>query len=184
MHAGLQREAQRTADVAGVDWPAALQEHQRWLRTVLFSRLRELDAVDEVFQEVGLAAAKQSATGTSPDRVAPWLYRVAVRQAMLYRRRCGRQRKLTRRFVEDRPPVQQDTSVPDPLQWLLAEERNVVLRSAMERLAQRDAEILMLKYAEGWSYRQISEHLGISESAVEARLHRARRRLRAQMKDY
>ena len=45
----------------------------------------------------------------------------------------------------------------------------------------RDAEILLLKYTEEWSYRELAVHLGVSESAVEARLHRARGRLRAAM---
>ena len=36
----------------------------------------------------------------------------------------------------------------------------------------------MLKYTQDWSYRDLAEHLGISQSAVEARLHRARKRLR------
>ena len=45
----------------------------------------------------------------------------------------------------------------------------------------RDAEILLLKYTEDWSYRQLAGRLGITESAVEARLHRARLRLRAEL---
>lgn len=36
----------------------------------------------------------------------------------------------------------------------------------------------MLKYSEGWSYRELAARLGVGEGAVEARLHRARRRLR------
>jgi len=40
---------------------------------------------------------------------------------------------------------------------------------------------LLLKYTENWSYQQIAAHLGISHSAVEARLHRARRKLRAEL---
>ena len=51
----------------------------------------------------------------------------------------------------------------------------------MSRLPKRDAEILMLKYTEDWSYRALAEHLGISESAVETRLHRARQRLRTEL---
>jgi RNA polymerase sigma-70 factor (ECF subfamily) len=50
-------------------------------------------------------------------------------------------------------------------------------------LSPRDAEILLLKYTEDWSYRELAAHLGISESAVEARLHRARGRLRAAVID-
>jgi RNA polymerase sigma-70 factor (ECF subfamily) len=41
--------------------------------------------------------------------------------------------------------------------------------------------VLVLKYTEHWSYRQLAEHLGTTESAVEARLHRARARLRAEL---
>jgi RNA polymerase sigma-70 factor (ECF subfamily) len=39
----------------------------------------------------------------------------------------------------------------------------------------------VLKYTEHWSYRQLAEHLGATESAVEARLHRARARLREEL---
>jgi len=52
---------------------------------------------------------------------------------------------------------------------------------AIKRLARRDAEILLLKYTEDWSYRDLAERLNISESAVEARLHRARQRLRSEL---
>jgi RNA polymerase sigma-70 factor (ECF subfamily) len=55
------------------------------------------------------------------------------------------------------------------------------VRQAVACLPRRDAEMLLLKYTEDWSYRQLAEHLGISTSAVEARLHRARGRLRSKL---
>ena len=42
-------------------------------------------------------------------------------------------------------------------------------------------EILLLKYTEDWSYREIARQLGVSDSAIEARLHRARKRLRVEL---
>ena len=78
------------------------------------------------------------------------------------------------------PASQRDVS-PNPLDWLLLAERRQVVRDALERLATRDAEILLLKYSEGWSYHQIAAHLGVSHSAVETRLHRARNRLRHEL---
>lgn len=36
-------------------WDAALQQHERWLRTVVYSRVGEAQAVDDVMQEVALA---------------------------------------------------------------------------------------------------------------------------------
>ena len=67
------------------------------------------------------------------------------------------------------------------MEWLLAVERRSLIRMAIARLAQRDAEILLLKYTENWSYHQIAGHLGVSHSVVESRLHRARQKLRAEL---
>lgn len=164
-----------------IDWAAALAEHGRWLRTVIGARLGEPQAVEEVMQEVSLAAVEQRWPLTDPAKVAPWLYRLAVTQSLLYRRKLGRRRKLANRYAERFRPTEEDSREQDPLGWLLAEERRGQIRQAMARLRRRDAEMLLLKYTEGWSYRQLGEHLGISESAVEARLHRARKRLRTEL---
>jgi len=173
--------ADGSAPGATVDWSHALAENDRWLRTVIYARVGEPQAVDEVLQEVSLAAVRQQAPLADPTKVAPWLYRTAVTQSLLYRRKAGRRRKLTTRFAEKTQPSAADETQLDPLGWLLADERRQQVRAALERLAKRDAEILMLKYTEDWSYRELAEHLGISVSAIQARLHRARQRLREEL---
>jgi len=165
-----------------IDWQAKLAEHERWLRTVAFARVREAQAVDEVMQEVALAAVRQSAPLTDASKVAPWLYRLAVRQALLYRRKCGRRRRLTDRYADQVQHGERSRPTElDPLSWLVAEERRGLVRKAMSRLPPRDAEILLLKYTENWNYHQIAAHLGASHAAIEARLHRARARLRQEL---
>lgn len=161
-----------------VDWQAALAEHGRWLRTIVLARVGSADDVDEVMQEVSLAAVRQAAPLNDANKVAPWLYRLAVMQSLLYRRKMGRQRKLVDRFAERFQPSEHDHRHADPLQWLLADERRAMVRQALKELKGRDAEILLLKYTEDWSYKQIATHLGVTQSAVESRLHRARARLR------
>ena len=78
-------------------------------------------------------------------------------------------------------PREQDHRESDPLRWLLTQERQQLVRVALDRLPARDAEMLLLKYAENWNYHQIAEHLGISHSAVETRLFRSRQRLREEL---
>ncbi len=175
------RAAEAPAGAAAIDWSAELARHRQWLRTVICARLGEPQAIDEVMQEVALAAVRQRAPITDPGKAAPWLYRLAVRQALLYRRKQGRRRKLIHRYAGRFRPSEADNRGADPLDWLLKEERHAKVRKAISQLPRRDAEILMLKYNEDWSYRQLAEHLGVSHSAVEARLHRARRRLRAEL---
>lgn len=161
-----------------VDWSEALAENDRWLRTVIYARVGDRQAVDEILQEVSLAAVRQQAPLEDRSKVAPWLYRTAVTQSLLYRRKAGRQRRLNDRYAEKTQPTEADTRQIDPLLWLLANERRQFVRQALTRLPRRDREILLLKYTEDWTYRQLAQHLGISESAVQARLHRARKRMR------
>ena len=167
------------ANTPNVDWQAALAAHDRWLRTVVTARVGERQAVEEVMQEVSLAAVRQQSPLADPTKVAPWLYRLAVTQSLLYRRKLGRRRKLTEGYARRARPSEEDHREPDPLGWLLTEERRQLVRTALARLPRRDAEILLLKYTEDWSYRDLAEHLGISRTAVQARLHRARQRMRA-----
>lgn len=170
-----------SAVIQNVDLPTALRQHDRWLRTIVYSRVGGAEGVDDVMQEVALAAVRQAATLPDASRLAPWLYRVAVRQSLLYRRKAGRRRKLTNGYAAQKPPAEHDDTSPGPLDWLLAQERSRLVRTSLDRLARRDREILLLKYAENWSYQQIAEHLGVTPSAVEARLHRARGRLRTEL---
>jgi RNA polymerase sigma-70 factor (ECF subfamily) len=161
-----------------LDWPAMLAEHGRWLRTVVLARVGDYAAVDDVLQEVAATAIEKGHQLRDPSRAAPWLYRLAVVGALQYRRRQGRRRKLIDRFAARHLPSESDSREADPLDWLLADERKSLVRRALSHLPQRDAEILLLKYTEDWSYQQLAERLGLSTSAVEARLHRARQKMR------
>ncbi|RUL89374.1 RNA polymerase sigma factor [Tautonia sociabilis] len=168
------------AGPTAIDWAAALAEHGRWLRTVIRARLGEPEGVDEVLQEVSLAAVAQRAPLADPSRVGGWLYRLAVRHSLLYRRAQGRRRKLVGRYAREAAD-RDGHDTPDPLSWLLSEERDWLVRRAVDELPARDRELLLLKYTEDWSCRDLADRLGLSESAVEARLHRARVRLRSRL---
>ena len=164
-----------------VDWEQALSEHKAWLRSVVAARLGEPQAVDDVLQNVAMAVAKGGPATLESGRVAPWLYQVAVRQTLMYRRTAGRRRNLVDRFADRTRPTEANSREVDPLHWLMAQERATKIQQSIQDLHHRDREILLLKYEHGWKYDDIATHLGISHSAVEARLHRARKRLRERL---
>jgi RNA polymerase sigma-70 factor (ECF subfamily) len=161
-----------------MDWPAVLAAHDRWLRLVVLARVGERPAVEEVMQELALAVIRTRQVPDDPARLPAWLYRLAVRQALLFRRRHGRQRRLIGRYTDRLDPAG-FASDPDPLGWLIRDERARLVREALRRLPPGDAEILLLKYAENCTGPELAARLGVSLVAVEARLHRGRRRLRA-----
>lgn len=165
-----------------IDWGRSLSDHERWIRAVILARTGEPQAVDEIWQEVSLAAIEQRAPLTDRQKVPAWLYRLAVVHSIRHRRRQARQRKRLARLAAQSNG--HAATVGDPFAWLLGKERRQIVRQALKRLTGRDAEILLLKYHERWSYRQIAAVLGISEGAVDARVFRARQRLRHELSDY
>ena len=164
-----------------IDWPRELAAHRRWLRTVVLARLNDHHAVDEVMQEVALATVEQRSSLQDPSRISAWLYRVTVHQTQLYLRKRHRERRRVDGYAQRAPRVESDPRGYDPLSWLLTDERERLIRHALSSLPRRDRELLLLKYTEEWSYRDIALHLGISSTAVESRLHRARARLRREL---
>ncbi|MEX2558855.1 MAG: RNA polymerase sigma factor [Pirellulales bacterium] len=162
------------------DWGACLAAHETWLRKVILARTGEPQAVNEVFQQLALAVVEQKAPLADAAKVAPWLHRIAVVQSARYRRKLGRERKAVRQ-VAHRQLCLGNGQDQDVLALVLRKERHEQTRLAIGRLPGADAEILLLKYGERWSYRRIAERLGITEKAVDARLARARNRLRNEL---
>src|ERR1700757_4223351 len=96
----------------------------------------EPQAVEEVMQEVALAAVAQRSPLHDPARAAVWLYRLAVRHVLLYRRKTGRARALVDRYAARTAPGAVDGSV-SPLAWLLCKERQRLVQEALTRLPPR-----------------------------------------------
>ncbi len=155
--------------------------HQGWLRTVLLSRLGNGEEADEVMQEIALAAANQSAKRQPVERVGPWLYRVALRQVLLLKRRQGRKRRLLSNVATRTNVSEECTKTTTPLDWMLDAERDKKIRQAVDEMGERDRQLLLLKYVDGLSYDEISLKLGVTASSVQSRLHRARKLLREQL---
>ncbi len=159
----------------------AFEQHAPWLRTVVRHRLGEPQAVDDVMQDVALSVFRQTAPIRDPERIAPWLYRIAVRQTLMYRRSAGRRRKLQAGYADAVQVVGPDGESTNPLRWLMSDERETSIRQAIESLPDIDREILMLKYTENWNYKQLADHLGVTLHTVEYRLLRAKKRLRKEL---
>ena len=129
-------------------------------------------------QDVAIAVLRQRGPLQDMTRVAPWLYRVAIRQVLQYRRTNGRRAGREARFAQRNGRA--DTARgEDPLQWIIAVETRQQLMESLDALSGQDRELLMLRHAEGWTYAQIAEQLGLDFDKVVYRLGRAKRRLRS-----
>ena len=159
--------------------PQALYlENESWLRTVVRSRISEQDAVEDIMQNIALALVRQREALDEINKVGAWLYQIAVRQVLMYRRTRGRRRRFENRVADNPTDVTPNYESPNPLERVLAAEQQQQVQEAMQQLDEIDRQVLLLKYSEGWTYRQLADHLGVKEDTVEYRLTKARKKLR------
>jgi RNA polymerase sigma-70 factor (ECF subfamily) len=100
-----------------------------------------------------------------------WLRRIAVRAALM---RLRSERRRNEVSVESIAAL---VSRPDDV---LA---RLTIESAIARLTVEHRTVFLLKEVEGYDHAEIAELLGISVANSEVRLHRARRQLRALLRD-
>ncbi len=159
-----------------IDWTAAIEANTPWLRTVLQSRLNDVHATEDLLQEIAVAVLQQASKPIEASKIAPWLYKIALRKVINYRRSLGRRRKLMRRFAENGL----NSEVGDAAEWLMRSEQAGMVSKALRQLDEADRQLLLLKYSENWGYRELAEKLGVSVKTIEYRLFRAREAMRQQ----
>jgi len=142
------------------------------------SRVSEPEAVEDIMQNIALALVRQRESLEELNRVGAWLYQVAVRQVLMYRRTRGRRRRFEDRLLQAADAGSTAVNAAGPAESVVAAEKQEQVQDALRQLNELDRQILMLKYTEGWTYRQLSEHLGVKEDTVEYRLMKARKNLR------
>lgn len=135
-------------------------------------RLEDRDRARELAQETFMKAWAYLASGREVRAMRPFLYTTA---GNLFKNelRAKRPAVSLERIMEKGFDVGDDRQRPERL----AEAR--LLAGRLDELNPRYREILLLRYADGLSNREIAAALGKSESAVAVTIHRALAKLRA-----
>jgi RNA polymerase sigma-70 factor (ECF subfamily) len=110
-----------------------------------------------------------------------WLFRVALNTALLHARRRGRRRdEAAPDGALDAASAARPAAEPAAHRRLEERERRRRLGAAVRALPPVDRTLVSL-WLEELTYRQIAEVTGLSENHVGVRLHRARKRLAAEL---
>lgn len=132
------------------------------------SREEAMDAASEVFV-IALRRIEKVPPG---DLTRPWLFTTARNVLRNRARAMSRQRSLTSRIW-----VNQPRSVPGPETQVVRNEEHQALLDAMERLSEKDREIIRLVRWEGLSRETVAEMFFVSRAAIDQRISRAYKRL-------
>lgn len=130
------------------------------------------DDIRDLYQTIAYALWKSWPTLCNEDVVDSWVRRIAINVAVSFSRHRGRQPKFVKFEHWMYNIVDEDVSNVPP--------------EYMEIMARLDVEsrALLFMRLEGLSAKEISEELGITESAVSQRLYRIRKKIDKIRKSY
>lgn len=150
-----------------------VQKYKRMVYGIAWSHLGDRDLSEDVAQETFVKAFSHLSTLRNPDRFPGWLAQIARNVCNTFGRRAKRDKAIAERWLLESDAAQAQEDDRRSL-----EER---LRESFAALPAIHREALTVFYLEDKSLREATAVLGISETALKARLHRARIALRAQL---
>jgi RNA polymerase sigma-70 factor (ECF subfamily) len=153
--------------------------HASWLAVRLRAVLPAAD-VEDVLQETFLAAWRGAGRYRAQGACGGWLWGIARRQAALLLRRRGPAEQAGTALPAD---LAADLGVPDPAETALARADLEVAVTALGPDGSPEREVWRLMYEQDRPVAEVAELLGVPPGTVKSRAHRARRLLRAALRD-
>ncbi len=156
--------------------------HARPVFLQAYSVLGDVPAAEDVVQETFVTAWRKLGSiptaGSAPtvDSALPWLLVTAKYTALNHRRGTVRRDRRTAEMPADVPAPGDTESAA-----LAAEVRAEIAR-AVAALSPTDRQIYELCLADGLTYAQAADRLGLTHASVRNRLSRVRTRLRADLR--
>ncbi|MDP7287848.1 MAG: RNA polymerase sigma factor [Phycisphaerae bacterium] len=154
--------------------------HERWVRSVVLAVTGRPDEVDDVTQQVWMQMWRRRDQLESVTDLRKWLYTLARNAAIDAGRSTTRRRGLWRRFTSLWRHEQSESKRRPDRELISSERLNITMR-AIESLGEKYRTVLVLRVWRDLSYTEIARTLDITPQAVETRLVRARRMLRAKL---
>ena len=167
--------ARHSAAALTVDLESVYREHSVPLLRFLTRFTGDSDIAADAVQEAFIRMVERP---PRTDRVRTWLFEVAMNVA----RGSGRTRSRRLRLLNGEPPATFVSAAPvDAHTQLEVTERRQIVRAALEKLAERDRTILLMK-AEGFSLQEIAQVIGTSPGSVGTLAARALERLARELR--
>jgi RNA polymerase sigma-70 factor (ECF subfamily) len=166
-----------------------MQRHQDRVYRLALRLLRQPQEAEDAAQEVFLKAYQNAGRFTPTSTVAAWLNRITANHCLnLLRSRKARKEVAWEDL--DSPSGQSvefaDTAgeASNPLNLVTGKECAAHIQQALAGLPENQRQALVLKRFGDFSYQEIGEILGLSASAVDGLIKRARQNLRQVLGEY
>ncbi|MGH2996075.1 MAG: RNA polymerase sigma factor, partial [Gaiellaceae bacterium] len=149
-------------------------EHGRMVYGVCRLLLRDREEAEDAAQQTFLSAYRSLLTGAEPREPAAWLGTIA-------RNEC--RARVRARMATPLVPIRDDEGPTDELEHLAGRREEIgALCEALAELPHHQRQAVVLREFYGLSHEEVGHALGVTPSAVDSLLVRARRRLQAELR--
>ena len=133
--------------------------------------VKNIEEAQDVTQEVWIRVITKLPQYDRTKKFRPWLFTIVRNRCFdhIQQDRKLLHQELSRKILDS---LQEEIETEDMMKPTVE-----VLEELMEKISGQGKLILLLKYHQGWSIKEIQTSLGVSESTVKMRLARAREKI-------
>ena len=162
-----------------------VERYQQRIFSIVFHLVRRRDEVEDLAQEIFFKAFRAIRSYNFQSSFATWLSRIAVNHCYDYLRKVRASRLSYYSEMTEESARELERQLESPLPQGLDHGEKIALRDFVGQLLARapadDRVILTLKELQDFSVEEIGELLNLKTSTVKVRLHRARKRMLADL---
>lgn len=150
-----------------------VRRYRASVHAYVLSRVGNFAWAEDLAQEAFVAAFLGIDRLRDPRRFGTWLRSIADNLCSMWLRRTGRQERLVRRAAGS---LHGDGKLDEK-----PTDFEAAVLGALAKLSPKGAAAVTLYYCDGLTQKECADFLGVSQKAVESRLHRARHELREEV---
>ena len=157
-----------------------VEKYQKSVHALAWRKIGDFHDAEEITQDTFLQVYKKLPTLKDPYKFAGWLYVIANRLCIDWLRK----KNLAIQSLEDTPVEEIEKSsythhVSEQSEIANSERRREIVKKLLAKLPESERTVMTLHYLGEMTVKEISRFLGVSVSAINNRLYRARKRLQA-----
>ena len=158
-----------------------VHKHQKSVHALAWREIGDFHHAEEITQDTFLQVYKKLPTLRDPNLFAGWLYVIAKRQCIAWKRK-------NKRSIQSVDTMSQETLeetayslyVSEQREDAASEQRYQIVQKLLEKLPDIERTVVILHYLGEMTCDAIGKFLGVSPNTVKSRLSRARKRLKGE----
>ena len=156
-----------------------IRKYRKQIHAHAWRKTGDFHIAEDITQDTFLQVYQKLDTLDDPTRFSGWLYAIVNRLCIAW----FRKNRIRTESLEETDISEIETEAYS--QYVVAEHAKTnaeaqrdLVQKLLTKLKESDKQIITLHYFQEMTYSEIGSYLGISESSIKSRLHRARQRLK------